>query len=101
MRGWLKSTPKIRERKSGDVITETLGHHLVVESAHRLADLGQQATLSTGRSSTAARIRWVGAGFVGMGIKAANVTEEDLALHRNALSILYLDQLGDLLQLIS
>src|SRR6185436_3250880 len=80
----LQCATEIRKRETGDVIAKTLGHHLVVESAHRLAELCQQSTLRAGLSALAAGVCRVGACFIGVRIVAADRTEEDLTLHRDA-----------------
>src|ERR1700682_2863111 len=82
----LQRSGKIRERESGDVITEALGQHLIIESAHCLADLCQQTALSARLRRTSARVRGVTTRLVCMGIKAAHVTEEDLASRRKSQS---------------
>ena len=97
----MQRSRKIRERKDGDVVTQTLRIHLIVESAHRLADLRQQTSLATRLGLTAARVGRIAARFICMRVKATDRAEEDLALHGNAGRVLDLDQLGNLPQLIS
>src|SRR5260370_36487360 len=94
--GRLQGARKIREGELGDAIAESLSHHFVIESAHGLADLCQQATLGTRRSRTTGRVRRIAARFVRMCIKPANVAEEYLTPVRKSQIGFDLQQRGDL-----
>src|SRR2546425_49081 len=96
----LQRAAKIREGESRNVIAHALGRHLVIERAHRLAQLRQQTALRTRRASSATGVCRVGAGLVSVRVVTAKRTEEDLTLHSNTDRVFDLDQLCDLLQLI-
>src|SRR6202795_2432306 len=90
----LQRTSEIGKREGGDAVAHPLRDHLIIEGAHGLAHLRQQSALCSRLATLVTRVRRVATSFVGVGVKSAERTKEDLALHRNAGSVLYLDQLG-------
>src|SRR5687768_10312 len=89
---WLQSPSKIRLREGSNFVADTLGHHLVVESPHRLTQGGEVIPLIAIQCS---------ARLIRMRIKVAQRAEEDLTLHRDSGQVSNLDQLRDLPQLIT
>src|SRR5258706_10783257 len=98
---WLQRTSEIGKREGRDAVAHSLRHHLIIEGAHRLAQLRKQSALGARLIGSAGGIRRGTSSFVGVGIKSAELTKEDLALPRNAGCLLYFYQLGNLSQLIS
>src|SRR5207237_10609257 len=93
----LQRSPEVRKRERRHIITESLRYHFIIEGSHRLAQLRKQIALTAGAVGN----RRVSRSFVRMRVKTPERTEENLSLHRNSDRVFYLDELGDLLQLIS